>query len=71
MSGSLTMNIIGYGLLALSVEPDIKNTITGAFLLTIMTIMAVRERKAMEKVKRDLFNMQRVAKQVQYVKQEE
>ena len=36
-----------------------------------MTIMAVRERKAMEKVKRDLFNMQRVAKQVQYVKQEE
>ena len=71
ISGILTMNIIGYGLLALSVEPDIKNTITGAFLLTIMTIMAVRERKAMEKVKRDLFNMQRVAKQVQYVKQEE
>lgn len=71
ISGILTMNIIGYGLLALSVEPDIKNTITGAFLLTIMTIMAVRERKAMEKVKRDLFNMQRAAKQVQYVKQEE
>lgn len=65
VSGILTMNIIGYGLLTLNIEPDLKNTITGAFLLAIMTIMAVRESRALEKVKRDLFNMQRAAKHAQ------
>lgn len=59
ISGIMTMNIIGYGLLALGVEPDIKNTITGIFLISLMLIMAIREKRAAEHTRRELFNAQK------------
>ncbi len=62
VSGIMTMNIIGYGLLSLGIQPDIKNTITGAFLITLMVVMEIRDKKAQEKTERELFEMQKEAK---------
>lgn len=62
ISGILAMNILGYGLLSIGMQTDLKNTITGGFLIIVMTVMSVREFKAREKMRRELFDMQRAAK---------
>lgn len=52
IAGSLTMNIIGMGLLSINMPPTLKDTITGAFLLVFMSATFFMEKRKADKMRR-------------------
>ena len=54
-AGILSLNILQTGLVAVNFDTNLKNTITGLFLIILMAVTEMRKVSAEEKMHRDAF----------------
>lgn len=62
-AGILSLNILQTGLVALNLDTNLKNTVTGLFLIILMAVTELRDHSTAEKLRREASMANRVKKQ--------